>query len=94
MPIQRKVARLAPQSYLGRQTYFVTICCDRRAPYLREEATAQRVLSVLRESAAGHAFLLHAFCLMPNHVHLLVEGTHERCDLCEFIRLFKQRTAY
>jgi REP element-mobilizing transposase RayT len=31
---------------------------------------------------------------MPDHLHLLAEGTLDRCDLHEFIRLFKQRTAF
>lgn len=88
------MARLAPRDYIGRQSYFVTICCDRRAPHLREPATAQRVIAVLEECAGSRAFLLHAFCLMPDHAHVLVEATHEQCDLREFIRLFKQRSAF
>ena len=94
MTIHRRVARLPPENYLGRLTYFVTICCDHRAPYLREETTAERVLSLLLECAASHSYRLHAYCLMPDHLHILVEGAHDRCDLLEFIRLFKQRTAF
>jgi putative transposase len=30
---------------------------------------------------------------MPDHVHLLVEG-QEKADFIEFVRVFKQRTAY
>lgn len=94
MPIHRKVRRLATHNYFGRQTYFVTICCDQRAPYLREDSTAQGVLSLLLECAANRSFRLHAFCLMPDHVHILAEGIHDRCDLREFVRLFKQRSAF
>ncbi len=94
MPPYRRVARLARENYLGPQTYFITICCDHRAPYLRVPGTAQRVLDLLFECAARHSFRLHAFCLMPDHLHLLAEGANSRCDLLEFIRLFKQRTAF
>jgi putative transposase len=94
MPINRRIARLAPENYLGRQTYFITICCDQRAPYLRVQATAERVLHLLLECAASHSFRLHAFCLMPDHLHVLAEGAQPRCDLREFIRLFKLRTAF
>ncbi len=31
---------------------------------------------------------------MPDHLHILAEGTDDHCDLREFIRLFKQRTAF
>jgi putative transposase len=92
--VNRRVARLASGDYVGKQSYFVTVCCNRRAPHLGEPATAQRVIALLRECAAGHAFLLHAFCLMPDHAHVLVEGTHERSDLREFVRLFKQRSGF
>ena len=94
MPVNRKVARLASRDYIGQQSYFVTICCDRRVPHLREPAIAGRVISLLQECAAGHAFLVHAFSLMPDHAHLLVEGAQERSDLREFVRLFKQRSSF
>jgi putative transposase len=94
MPMNRKVTRLAPAIYIGQQSYFVTICCDRRTPHLREPTTARRVIVLLQECAVGHAFLLHAFCLMPDHAHMLVEGTHPQCDLREFVRLFKQRSSF
>ena len=94
MTVHRRVRRLPPQNYLGRQTYFVTICCDQRAKYLLEQTFAQRVLSLLLECAADRSFRLHAFCLMPDHVHFLAEGMHDRCDLREFVRLFKQRTGF
>lgn len=94
MTVHRKVRRLTPPNYLGRQTYFVTICCDRRAKHLRERTTAQPVLSLLLECAAGCSFRLHAFCVMPDHIHILAEGMHDQCDLREFVRLFKQRTGF
>jgi putative transposase len=94
MTIYRRVARLSAEHYLGRQSYFVTICCDRRVPHLRTETTARRVLALLLECAAGHSYRLHAYCLMPDHVHILAEGANDGCDLREFIRLFKQRTAF
>lgn len=34
-----------------------------------------------------------AYCFMPDHLHLLVEGDEE-ADLIKFIREFKQLTAY
>jgi REP-associated tyrosine transposase len=94
MTIYRKTARLSSQNYLGRQACFLTVCCDHRLPYLNAPPTARLVLDRLLESAASCSFLLHAFCLMPDHLHILAEGVHDCCDLLEFIRLFKQRTAF
>ena len=94
MPIHRRVARLDSKNYIGRQTYFVTICCDRRKPYLSDVRTAHRTLDLLSACASKSSFVLHAYCLMPNHLHLLVEGSHDCANLLEFIRVFKSRTAF
>jgi putative transposase len=94
MHLHRRYARLAPENYLGRQSYFVTICCDLRRPHLAEPSVAKGVLDLLLECGAGDCFRLHAFCLMPDHLHVLAEGAHDRCDLREFIRVFKLRTAF
>jgi len=94
MPVNRKNVRLPPEYYRGRHIHFVTICCDHRKPYLRQTNTAQSVLDVLKQSAANHSFQLHAFCIMPDHLHLLAQGTEPTCDLREFIRVLKLRSAF
>jgi putative transposase len=94
MPNNRKSTRLPPEFYRGQRFHFVTICCDRRRPYLGERATAQSVLAILEQCAAKHSFLLRAFCLMPDHLHLLAQGTNATCDLLEFVRVFKLRAAF
>jgi putative transposase len=85
---------LARENYLGRQSYFVTICCDFRRPYFDEAVVAQGVVDLLIECAARDSFQLHAFCLMPEHMHVLAEGGDDRSHLREFIRVFKLRTAF
>ncbi len=94
MTIHRRPARLPPQNYTGCQTYFITICCHKRLAHLQPLPIAIHVIDLLLQSAAKHSFRLHAFCLMPDHLHLLAEGTRDSSNLREFIRLFKQRTAF
>jgi putative transposase len=45
-----------------------------------------------RETALAQDFQLLAYCFMPDHVHLLVEGRSERANLCHFAKLAKQRS--
>src|SRR5271165_3045719 len=90
----RKTTRLPHTNYIGQQSYFVTICCDFRRAYLADHIVATRVTTLLHECAARHNFQLHAYCLMPDHLHLLAEGTTPRSDLREFVRVFKLRTAF
>lgn len=35
-----------------------------------------------------------AYCVMPDHLHLLVEGQTERAALKAFVKLAKQRTGF
>ena len=94
MPHFRQNTRLPHGDYLGRRTYFVTICCDQRSPYLRSPGVAQCVLQLVQQTAAKYSFLLHAFCVMPDHLHVLAQGIEPHSDLSEFIRIFKQHTSF
>ncbi len=94
MTLHRKNPRLHPKNYSGYQTYFITICCDRCRQYLSAATQAQRTLQILLECADTHSFRLHAYCIMPDHIHFLVEGTRNDSDLLEFVRLFKQRSGF
>src|SRR5882724_2727669 len=94
MPFNRKVPRLPHENYLGRVICFFTICCDLRRPHLADAAFASRAVSILKECAASTSFLLHAYCVMPDHVHILVEGNHSNADALQFVRIFKIRTAF
>jgi len=87
----RKQIRLRPENYQGRQSYFVTVCCDSRRTYLGKAEIAERVITLLRECAAHASFLLHAYCVMPDHLHFLAEGTSGEANLPEFVRVFKLR---
>jgi putative transposase len=90
----RHPPRLDPCCYTGLQRYFLTICCEGRRALLRNPDARQLVLFELRRTSAEHAFAVFAYCLMPDHLHLVVEAQSHLCDLIEFMRLFKQRTAY
>jgi putative transposase len=63
-------------------------------PISPPSGVAQRILQILFACANRHSFKLHAYCAMPDHLHILAEGLQEYSDLREFIRLFKQRTAF
>jgi REP element-mobilizing transposase RayT len=45
---------------------------ERRAIY-RDDRDRQRFLETLAEAAQRFSLVIHAFCLMPNHYHLLLQ---------------------
>ena len=46
---------------------------DRREPIFQDNQDRDRFLATLAEACAKTGWQIHAFCLMPNHFHLVVE---------------------
>jgi putative transposase len=61
---------------------------------LRDERLIEGVLAILREVSSLQSFLIHAYCFMPDHLHLLCEGMTHESRLLDFLSRFKQRTAF
>lgn len=55
--------------------HHVTARGNRRALVFRDDLDAERFLSGLERVVRRHGWICHAYCLMPNHYHLLVEMT-------------------
>jgi REP element-mobilizing transposase RayT len=91
---QRKKIRLPSSRYSGKQIYFVTLCCEDRRPIFTNESLGYWLVSELLKSAAEEGFAIHAYCVMPDHFHILVEGMIGTCDLVRFVSSFKQETAF
>jgi putative transposase len=94
MPLRRKPIRLSPINYCGFSRFFVTICCAERKPLLTSPSFCTWLLDLLRTESAGAAFSVTAYCLMPNHLHLLLESSSSSSDLITFIKSFKQKSGY
>ena len=94
MPFYHHSIRLSPENYRGRRLYFVTVCTHLRLPVFADQTNGDWVLRHLVDSAARNNFSLHAFCVMPDHLHFLTEGTTDDSDLIRFANAFKQQTAF
>jgi len=90
----RKRIRLAPNDYDGNRIYFLTLCCHARSPWFKSATRAAWLVQELREHGRRHGFLVHASCVMPDHVHLLVEGESFDSNLVRFVSSLKQETGY
>src|SRR6266403_693849 len=89
-----KPFRLPKQHYLGRRAYFLTLCARDRAPYFRSHRIALWVLESLQQITAQQSFTLRAYCLMPDHLHLLLQGYSPSSDLLSFVKTFKHKTTF
>jgi putative transposase len=93
LPLRKRPPRLACFDYVGPYRYFVTLCtADKRQVFVPifDYASFVQILSRL---AGPFGIDVLTYCFMPDHVHLLLEGT-ENTNLKEFIRAFKQMTSY
>ncbi len=82
--------RLSPESYSAPgTTYFITACCKDRFEYLRNPATARVVFDVWREVVAQQGYRLWALCVMPDHLHALMESGEQPVSLGTVVKLCK-----
>jgi len=88
-----KNIRLSPNSYLGCQSYFVTICCSGRRPIFSDPAACQWLTEILRSESAARNFAVHAYCVMPDHVHFLAEGICPSSSLLVLVKALKIKTS-
>ncbi len=80
--------------YLGVHQYFLTFCTfDRRRLFLDSDAV-DAVRTQIQRAASDQSFAVLAYCYMPDHVHMLVEGQADDSDCRQFISRAKQYSAF
>jgi putative transposase len=89
-----KRPRLKDFDYRGTYAYFVTILTNDRAIYFGEAKVIEGIINALNETAISEKFKVLTYCFMPDHLHLLVQGTDDNSNLRKFIGLFKQKSGY
>ena len=94
MAFAHKNIRLPAQHYRGLRAYFVTICCTDRNPTFANVALAKWLVDWLRRLADLHRFRTHAYCVMPDHLHILLEGAAKESNLLALMKDLKQRTGH
>ena len=90
----RHPVRLATFDYRGPHQYFLTFCVDGRRHAFVQPAAVALVRSHFLRVAAEQEFAVIAYCFMPDHVHLLIEGLAPRSDARVFITQAKQRAGF
>jgi putative transposase len=94
---QRRHIRLAAERYADvGAVCSVTIAVKGRRPVFATPAVADAAIGVLRREAAATDVPIYAWCVMPDHVHLVL-GASPICDIVTFVGQFKnlvQREAW
>jgi putative transposase len=90
----KPVPRLTSFDYVGPHRYFLTFCTSSRSRAFVTDVAVACVMTQLQRTAADCTFAVVAYCYMPDHLHLLVEGSRADASLTEFVRVFKQRSSF
>jgi putative transposase len=80
--------------YQGPQRYFLTFCADNRHLVFADFDAVALVLSQISRAADEEEFAVIAYCFMPDHLHLLVEGQRDDSDCLRFIKAAKQYAGF
>jgi putative transposase len=81
-------------TYVGKYRYFLTFCTHDRRKYFDNAEHVESVRAQILRATLQHQFLCIAYCYMPDHVHLLIEGLTGGSDLRRFIKAAKQYSGY
>jgi putative transposase len=80
--------------YRGLHRYSLTFCTDYRKRLFVDATTVTLVLDQVLRAANETAFAVMAYCFMPDHVHLVIEGTRDDSDCLRFIKMSKQYSGF
>lgn len=89
-----KRPRLQSFNYQGCYRYFITINTFKREEYFISSNIFNLAFSILQAASRDYDFTVWAYCFMPDHIHLLVEGNKDNSDLQKYIKIFKQKSGY
>ena len=85
----RKRTRLWAANYANpNEICSVTIAVKGRQPVFADPGVASDAIGVLRSLAAARQVPIFAFCLMPDHMHLVLSPS-ESCSIITFVGQFK-----
>jgi putative transposase len=91
---RRRPPRLHDSCYIGAQRVFLTMCTFERKAYFAERLVSDCAREQLLSTAERWCIEVVAFCFMPDHLHVLLEGTTEQADCRKCADVFRRVSGY
>jgi len=89
---KRKNPRLKDFDYSMPYAYFVTICTKNKSNYFTEESFNKKIIECLISEKNRNNISVYVYCLMPNHLHLLISPDNFGISISKFIGGFKSKS--
>jgi putative transposase len=91
---QSPLKRRTCQRYnLAGHAHSLTFTCFHRQPILEKDRCRAGLIDALVRARQKHNFDLWAYCLMPQHAHILLWPTHGPYDISDILSSVKQSVA-
>jgi putative transposase len=84
--------RLPNYDYSKDRPVHVTVCTDNKENIFDSEIHARIVIDELLKAAKDVRFRILCYCLMPDHLHVIVSPGESTFTLSKFLNIFKGRT--
>ncbi len=89
---KRKNPRLKDFDYSLPYVYFVTICSKNKNRFFTEKEFNKKILDCLVAEKNKTKVNVYVYCLMPDHLHLLISPANSGISISRFIGGFKSKT--
>jgi REP element-mobilizing transposase RayT len=81
-------------SYTGPHRYSLTVRAYEQQPLFDNRELAGCVRTQILRAASSSGYAVVVYCIMPTHVHILVEGRGGRSPLPEFVKGAKRHAGF
>jgi REP element-mobilizing transposase RayT len=85
--------RLVNYNYSEDRPVHVTICADSKKNIFGSDVNAKIAINELLKTVKDLKFRILCYCLMPDHLHVIVSPGESTLPLSKFLNIFKGRTA-
>jgi putative transposase len=92
--VPRHPEHLQAFDYVGPHRYSLRFCTESRRPVFADAPAVELVLKHFLQQAEEQGFAVLAYCFMPDHVHLLIQGLRADSDCKWFISRAKQFSGF
>jgi len=93
-PLRERSHRLPLACYRGEVAVAFTARLTAESLPLTDPSVIHALITALGVSARHHECTVPVYCLMPDHVHLIIQGTDASADTWRAMTAFKQRSGY
>ena len=90
---KQRSTRLKNFVYSKPFAYFITICTQERQPHFANPSIARVAMDTIREIGSNYGYKIYSFCVMPDHLHILVNPSDSGMSLPKFMQILKSKIA-